>query len=194
MFCGILADTLLCPLPSSLLPRARYPRQLPWDLAPDEPLLTRWHLEGLDLGVSATALRYPSASRKVQRSSDSMDALASERQYKSAQANSITVLLSSGQTSRVKTRVHPQRWRELLPQGWHRGGLPMAWTVNNLVHGKGLSSLIWLHPPTPPLLWVSPRKRRWRANHWRDCFPTGSSTRCEEGDGDAGMGSPGGYT
>lgn len=23
----------------------------------------------------------------------------------------------------------------------------MAWTVNNLVHGKGLISLIWLYPP-----------------------------------------------
>lgn len=37
MFCGILADTLLCPLPSPPLLHARYPRQFPWDMAPEEP-------------------------------------------------------------------------------------------------------------------------------------------------------------
>lgn len=68
MFCGILADTLLCPLLSPpLLHAIDTPDSFPWDLAPEEPLLTRWHVEGLELGVSATAVRYPSDSQKVQR-------------------------------------------------------------------------------------------------------------------------------
>jgi len=70
----------------------------------------------------------------------------------------------------------------------------MAGTVNNFVHGKGLSSLTRLHPPTPPLLSVSPRQRGWRAICRWDSFPASSSTGWEEDDGDAGMGSPRGCT
>lgn len=74
MFCGISADTLLCPLPSPPLLHAI-------DIL--DSFLGIWHLknllwlgdvEGLELGVSATAVRYLSDSRKVQRWSDSLDA------------------------------------------------------------------------------------------------------------------------
>lgn len=68
-----------------------------------------------------------------------MDALAFKRQYRSAQVNGITVLLSSGQTSSVKSP--PSGVVRAPAPGMAPGRSPMAQTVNNLVHGKGLASL-----------------------------------------------------
>lgn len=112
----------MSPAQSSLAPCHRHPRQLPWDLAPEEPLLTRWHVEGLELGVSAIAVRYPSDSRKVQRQLDSLD----------ANPHKLMALLCC-HTSRGKSP--PSVGMTAL------GCVPVAWTVNILVHGKGLTYL-----------------------------------------------------
>lgn len=96
----------MSPAQSSLAPCHRYPRQLPWDLAPEEPLLTRWHVEGLELGVSATAVRYPSDSRKVQRRLDSLDANPHT-------LDGITVLPST--VTPPEGRVYPQQSESSCP-------------------------------------------------------------------------------
>lgn len=87
----------MSPAQSSLAACHRYPRQLPWDLAPEEPLLTRWHVEGLELGVSATAGMSSSDSRKGAK-------VIGLSGYKSTQADGITVLPHLQR----EERVHPQ--------------------------------------------------------------------------------------
>lgn len=112
------------PAQSSLAPCHRYPRQLPWDLAPEEPLLTRWHVEGLELGVSATAVMSPSDSREGAK-------VIGLSGCKPTQADGTTVLPHLQREG----RVHPQWGWQLLSQGGEQ------WTVNTLVHGKGLTYL-----------------------------------------------------
>lgn len=96
---------------------------------------------------------------------------------KSTQADGITVLPST---------VTPPEER-ILSWGGYLGGVPVAWTVNTLVHGKGLTYLD-ASPHISFTLSFS-KKRSWRENHWQG-FPT----CCEEGDDEADMGSPGGCT
>lgn len=62
---------------------------------------------------------------------------------KSTEADGITVLPSS--VTPPEGRVHPQWGWQLLSQGGHLGGVPGAWTLNTLVHGKGLIPSHLLH-------------------------------------------------
>lgn len=117
----------MSPAQSSLAPCHRYPRRLPWDLAPEEPPLTRWHVEGLELGVSATAVRNPSDSRKVQTWLDSLD----------ANPQKLMAFLCCPALSHLQRKESPLSGDDSpSPRG-----VPGAWTVNALVHGKGLTYL-----------------------------------------------------
>lgn len=179
MFCGILADTLLCPLPSPPLLHAI-------DIL--DSFLGIWHLKNLFwLGGM-----WKDWSWVFQQ--QLWDILMTQGRCKGDRTLWMQIHTSwwhywAAQHCHTCRRKSPPSVEVRAPvPGGHLGGVPVAWTVNTLVHGKGLT--YWMHLLTSPSLWVSPRKRRWRENHWWGCFPT----CCEEGDGEAGMGSPGGYT